>query len=122
VKLLRWYPAVWRDRYGDEMLAMIEDTLGDQPPPLRLRAQLMRAGVHEHLRRAALIGTDRPADDRCRAGAALVLAGWGVMVVAGAIFAKTTEHWRWRRPQRSGPSRMPPSPLSRRLQLSARPR
>lgn len=92
--LLRWYPRAWRDRYGDEMLAMIGDTLGDRRPSLRLRAQLMRSGVHERLRRGALIGDDRPAGERCRAGAALVLAGWGALVVAGAVFAKTTEHWR----------------------------
>ena len=26
-KLLRWYPRAWRERYGEEFLAMIEDSL-----------------------------------------------------------------------------------------------
>ncbi len=92
--LLRWYPPEWRERYGAEMLAMIEDTLGGRPPTRRLRAELMRAGMRERLRRGGFIGRDRPAADRCRAAVALVLTGWAALVVAGAMFAKTTEHWR----------------------------
>lgn len=26
-RLLRWYPPTWRERYADEFLAMVEDTL-----------------------------------------------------------------------------------------------
>ena len=92
--LLRWYPAAWRERYGDEMSAMVEDTLGGKPPSLKLRVQLARGGAREHLHRAALIGDDHPPEDRRRAGAALVLAGWGALVIAGATFAKATEHWQ----------------------------
>jgi hypothetical protein len=27
-RLLRWYPRAWRERYGEEFLALVEDTLG----------------------------------------------------------------------------------------------
>lgn len=94
--LLRWYPPDWRERYGAEMLALIEDTLGGGGPTRRLRAEMLVAGIKERMRRRGLIGRDLPAADRCRAGEALVLAGWAAVVVAGAVFAKSTEHWRAR--------------------------
>ena len=31
-KLLRWYPRAWRERYGDEFLAMVEDSLDGERP------------------------------------------------------------------------------------------
>ncbi len=90
-RLLRWYPAAWVDRYGGELMALVED--GGEAPSRRVRTELMVAGGRERLRQAALIGSDRPPADRTRAGVALVLAGWAALVVAGAMFAKTTEHW-----------------------------
>ena len=30
-KLLRWYPRPWRERYGEEFLAMVEDNLDGEP-------------------------------------------------------------------------------------------
>ena len=36
-KLLRWYPRVWRERYGEEFLAMVEDSLEGRRPGWRLR-------------------------------------------------------------------------------------
>ena len=92
--LLRWYPREWRERYGAEMLAMIEDNLGGRSPGRRLRGQLMLCGIKERLRRGGYLGSDRDAGDRCRAGQVLVLVGWAALVVSGAMFAKTTEHWR----------------------------
>jgi hypothetical protein len=32
VSLLRWYPRAWRQRYGDEFLALVEDGLDGQRP------------------------------------------------------------------------------------------
>jgi hypothetical protein len=37
-KLLRWYPRGWRERYGEEFLAMIEDSLGGRRPGWPCRA------------------------------------------------------------------------------------
>jgi hypothetical protein len=36
-RLLRWYPRAWRERYGDEFLATVEDISGGGPPTARLR-------------------------------------------------------------------------------------
>jgi len=31
-RLLRWYPPAWRERYADEFVAMVEDTLDGRRP------------------------------------------------------------------------------------------
>jgi hypothetical protein len=46
-RLLRWYPRAWRDRYGKEFLAMVEDTLDGGRPGWRLRLGVIRAGLRE---------------------------------------------------------------------------
>ena len=48
--LLRWYPPAWRRRYGEEMIALLEDTYGDGPLPLRCRMSLSRCGMIERFR------------------------------------------------------------------------
>ena len=54
--LLRWYPRAWRERYGEEFLAMVEDTLEGARPGWRLRLGLAWAGLREHGRRARRAG------------------------------------------------------------------
>ena len=41
-KLLRWYPRAWRERYGEEFLAMVEDSLDGRRPTWRLRLGVAR--------------------------------------------------------------------------------
>jgi hypothetical protein len=49
-RLLRWYPRAWRERYGEEFLAMIEDTLDEQRLTLRLRMGVAWGGLRERAR------------------------------------------------------------------------
>jgi hypothetical protein len=92
--ILRWYPARWRERYGSELLAMVEDVSEGHAPSLSLRRSLQLAGLKERLREHALVGRDRPPADRVRAGARVILVAWAALVVAGCGFAKFTEHWQ----------------------------
>jgi hypothetical protein len=55
-RLLRWYPRAWRERYGEEFLAMVEDTLDGGRPGWRLRLGVARAGLRERGRRARRAG------------------------------------------------------------------
>jgi hypothetical protein len=55
-KLLRWYPRGWRERYGEEFLAMIEDSLAGRRPGWRLRLSVARAGLRERGHQARLAG------------------------------------------------------------------
>ena len=54
--LLRWYPRAWRERYGEEFLALVEDTLDGRRPGWRLRLGVAWAGLRERGRRAVRAG------------------------------------------------------------------
>ncbi len=90
--LLRWYPPAWRDRYGDELVVLMEDTYGVDKPPFRARLGLMWSGSIEHVREIGF-GAGPAPGDQVRAGCLLVLWAWALFVVAGSGFAKFAEHW-----------------------------
>lgn len=49
-RVLRWYPAAWRRRYGEELIAMLDDTHGDDDLPRRARLALVRSGLIQRVR------------------------------------------------------------------------
>jgi hypothetical protein len=49
-RVLRWYPAAWRRRYGEELIAMLDDTHGDGDVPRQARMSLIRSGLIERIR------------------------------------------------------------------------
>lgn len=79
--LLRWYPRAWRERYGDEFLAMVEDTLDGRRPGWRLRLGAAWAGLRERGYQAVLSG---PAGKR-------PLDRWGWFVMAGCVLAGSVD-------------------------------
>jgi hypothetical protein len=93
--LLATYPTTWRARYGDELLAMIEDQLRGREPGLRMRTGLAVAGLRERLRQAAGAGGpgSRSVADQIRGGYTLVLVAWAAFLVAGASYDKLAEHF-----------------------------
>jgi hypothetical protein len=78
--LLRWYPRAWRERYGEELLALIQDTLDGGRPTWRLRLSVAWGGAHE---RAHQVGQAVRAGVKARTGP----TRWGTALVAGLIFA-----------------------------------
>jgi hypothetical protein len=91
--MLRWYPARWRSRYGDEFAAMIEDDLDGREATLRYRLSLARSGLKEHLYDAGLAGESASPTERIRAGALTVLGAFSLFVIAGIGISKVSEHW-----------------------------
>ena len=92
-RMIRWYPPQWRERYGAEMTALLEDhdaTAGGVP--WRHRFGLARAGLAERARGAGLTGSGA-GPERVRAGSVWVLCGWALFMVAGAVFAKFADNW-----------------------------
>jgi hypothetical protein len=79
-RLLCWYPRAWRERYGDELLALIQDTLDEGQPTWRLRLGVVRGGLRERAHQA-----------RQAVGAAIKrpsgLDLWAKMLAAGTIVA-----------------------------------
>ena len=81
-KLLRWYPRPWRERYGEEFLAMVEDNLDGERPGLRFRLSVARAGLRERGHRARLAG-QRAAPPMLSA----LTGRWWTFFVAGYVLA-----------------------------------
>jgi MFS family permease len=92
-RMIRWYPPSWRARYGEEMVALLEDTHGTGAAPWRERLAIARAGSIERARSAGLLGDSASPNERVRAGSLLVLCAWAFFMLAGGIFAKFTEQW-----------------------------
>ncbi len=88
-QLLALYPEPWRERYGDEMRALLED----DPPGARGLGSLLggAAAAHVHPRRPWRDGLSAGAAMRLSVGA--LFACWMLVSVAGAAFAKLTEHF-----------------------------
>jgi hypothetical protein len=85
-RLLRLYPLAWRERYGEELAEVIVCSSGDRIP-WRVRADVVASGV-----RARLAGSGAPGE-RARGGVLLVLCAWALVVVAGLIVQRVSEHW-----------------------------
>ena len=78
--LLRLYPAWWRERYGDEMVALLET----RPPDVRARLDLVRGALDAHLRDPGSgRGPGRAIAPALIAGAAWTVAG--VASVGGPV-------------------------------------
>jgi hypothetical protein len=93
-QLLRWYPPQWRDRYGGEMTALLEDTYSTASDvPLGQRVGLVRSGLAERARSTGLVGSYQDRDVRLRGGSLLVLCAWAFFIVAGAMFVKDADRW-----------------------------
>jgi hypothetical protein len=91
-RLLRWYPAAWRWRYGEELAALLEDSYGGGRIPIRQRLSLAGHGLWERARGAGLADGADPVR-QAQAGSLLVLCSWPAFVIAGGAFAKYAEHW-----------------------------
>jgi hypothetical protein len=48
-QVVRWYPPAWRRRYGEELMALLEDMYGEEPLPVRCRISLFRSGAMERV-------------------------------------------------------------------------
>jgi hypothetical protein len=78
-RLLRWYPRTWRERYGEELLALIQDTLDDGRPTWRLRLSVAWGGLRE---RGHQVGQAAKATVKGPAGPDKVM-----ILIAGLLFA-----------------------------------
>jgi hypothetical protein len=85
---LALYPEPWRERYEEEIDALLED----DPPSAGGLASLLRGAAEAHLRprRCWREGVAAPTAMRLSVGA--LFACWMVVSVAGSGFAKLTEH------------------------------
>ncbi len=99
--LLRWYPSSWRERYGDELLKLMADTLDGQRPTMKFRLSIMLAGLRERAHSSGLTGDSAPDAVIVKVGSLMILCAWVAFVFAGMSFAKFTEHFSDALPQQS---------------------
>lgn len=95
-RLLRCYPRVWRDRYGDELAALLADDIADRPLSWRRDLDVVRAGLRARLAACGLAGG--PLESR--SAAAVVAAFAAVVFVASAlsIWTQLADGWLTVRP------------------------
>jgi hypothetical protein len=100
----RWYPRAWRERYGEELLALIQDTLDEGRPTWRLRLSVARGGLRE---RAHQAGHPSKATIKRLDVAARWLTMPGTMILLLSGWRKCVRSWvspsagrRGRRPSR----------------------
>lgn len=87
---LKAYPRAWRERYGDELTALLEDHATDGRLPLRHKLSVVSGGLAERWHTDA----GPVAAARQRSGALQVFAAWTAFVIGGINFAKFSEHWQ----------------------------
>jgi hypothetical protein len=92
--LLCAYPRAWRERYGDELAALIAQMGDEQRLTWRIGANIILAGGRERLRALGLVGDRLTPEDRAKDGCLLVLWAWMLFVVGGVIVQKSSEHWQ----------------------------
>jgi hypothetical protein len=86
--LLYLYPQAWRDRYGDEFLAMLESC----PPSLRVVGDICLGAADARLHLDTLLGRISSHMNRLRNSAIVVFCAYIGFVVAGLAFGKMVEY------------------------------
>jgi hypothetical protein len=92
-RLLRWYPRAWRERYGDEFLAMVEDGLDGRRPGWRLRFGVVGAGLRERARRVLPAALRRMTAD---ADPPPPLPRLGLLAIMGSAIVSGSTSWSGR--------------------------
>jgi hypothetical protein len=73
--LLRWYPRAWRERYGVELLALIQDDLQEGRPAWPLQLSVIWGGLGERGRQARHAATAAVKAAWSDKGSTILLAG-----------------------------------------------
>lgn len=99
VRLLRWYPKEWRNRYGEEYVELLVSDIEERPTSLRRGLDVVLSGVLARFAAAGLGGQPldlHDSDHRCLVaiGGALTI----FVVFAFAIWSQLTIGWQWSEP------------------------
>jgi len=101
-RLLRWYPASWRGRYGEEFAELLLAELAEQPRAWRRTVNVARCGLAARLASAGLAGPRcHPAGPAAAARACLGTLTCSVAVflaIGTAMWAQLAVGWQWAPP------------------------
>jgi hypothetical protein len=97
-RLVRWYPTAWRDRYGDEFVALLVDDIGERSISARRALDVARAGCVAHWRCGGLARDSVPQTAQTRAVAWVLGASGVFLFFANALWSQLMVDWQWGRP------------------------
>jgi hypothetical protein len=98
-RLLRWYPASWRDRYGDEFTELLIAEFAEQPRSWRRAVDVARGGLLARLACAGLAGHRPEPSEQARAGLATAACSMAAFLAFGvAMWAQLAIGWEWAPP------------------------
>jgi hypothetical protein len=99
-RLLRWYPASWRARYGEEFAELLLAELAEQPRSARRTANVIGSGLLARCTAAGLTSHELPPAEQIQAGAATMCAAFAVFLTFGvAMLAQLATGWQWVSPR-----------------------
>jgi len=98
-RLLRFYPRVWRSRYGREFRELLYADIAERPHSWRRTGDVVRGGLVARLDNLGLCGCTLTAADQVRASLASLCCCAAVFVVFGAaMWSQLTVGWQWSEP------------------------
>lgn len=98
-RLLRWYPAAWRDRYAAEFAELLQAEFADRPRSWRRAADVARGGLLARLTYAGLTSHQREPASQIQAS--LATMGWALaafLTLGGAMLAQLATGRQWGTP------------------------
>jgi hypothetical protein len=98
-RLLRWYPASWRARYGAEFAELLLADMAERPRSWRRSADVVRSGLLARCTCAGITSHQLPPADQARAGLAAVGCAIAAFTAFGmAMLAQLATSWQWASP------------------------
>ena len=98
-RLLRWYPAAWRARYGEEFTELLLAEFAEQPRSRRRTANVILSGLLARLAGLGLTGFGLSAADQARASLATLGGAAAAFLTFGlAMLAQLAIGWQWAMP------------------------
>ena len=98
-RLLRWYPAAWRARYGAEFTELLLADFADQPRSWRRTADVARSGLLARLTGAGLTSHRLEPTGQLRASLVTMGCALGAFLTFGiAMLAQLATGWQWGTP------------------------
>jgi len=111
-RLLRWYPRVWRERYGEEFAELLVAEMEERPRSAARTIDVVRSGIVARLTLVGLAGAPVPgsaaADPRRQVRVSLGTLGGALAVClafGAAMWSQLTIAWEWT----ARPDAMPPT-------------
>jgi hypothetical protein len=102
VRLLRWYPRAWRDRYGEEFAELLVADMEERPRSAVRTLDVARAGLAARTATAGLAGSSLPGSspaDRGRHVRASLGTLWAALALClalgAAMWSQLAIAWRW---------------------------